>query len=468
MAYNLSLSRTHRGSSVNVIVARAARRACLLALASVVCGCTDSGDTTLGDIREHGRLEVLTRNAPTTYYEGRDGPDGFEYALTQSLAQALKVKVDYRIYDTVEEILAAIKSGEGHLAAAGLTRTETREKEYRFGPDYKTIRQQVVCHRDGPRPKSIQDLPSVSLLVIAASSYVDRLVELKPGIPELEWNITSEHDTEQLLERVWKKELDCTVADSNIVEINRRYFPELTVAFPLSEEQSLAWVLPKQAEKLQSAIEEWFNEVHADGFAEALDERFYGHVDKFDFVDITIYRKRIDERLPRYRKLFHRAEEEFGFPWTLLAAQSYQESHWNPKAKSATGVRGMMMLTKRTAKELDVKNRMDPQQSILGGAKYLSRIIERLPEEIPRPDRLWFALAAYNIGMGHIWDARTLAERLGKDPNTWVDMQTVLPLLSQRTYYRTLKHGYARGTEPVRYVQRIREYHDILERHGDT
>lgn len=227
-------------------------------------------------------------------------------------------------------------------------------------------------------------------------------------------------------------------------------------------------MLPKQAEELRGVIQEWFDTARADGSVEALDERFYGHVNKFDFVDIKVYQRRIDERLPRYRKLFHRAEEEFGFPWTLLAAQSYQESHWNPKAKSPTGVRGMMMLTQRTAKELDVKNRMDPQQSILGGARYLSRIIERLPEQIPRPDRLWFALAAYNIEPAHIWDARTLAERLGKDPNAWIDMQTVLPLLSQRTHFRTLKYGYARGTEPVRYVRRIREYHDILERHGNT
>ncbi len=150
--------------------------------------------------------------------------------------------------------------------------------------------------------------------------------------------------------------------------------------------------------------------------------------------------------------------------WTLLAALSYQESHWNPRAKSPTGVRGIMMLTLPTAKEVGVKSRLDAAQSIKGGAKYYARIYERLPEEIVEPDRTWVALAAYNVGIGHIHDAQTLAKRQDKDPNSWSVLAEMLPLLSQKRYYRTVKHGYARGSEPVFYVNRVRNYRDLLLR----
>ncbi|WP_294967121.1 transglycosylase SLT domain-containing protein, partial [Sulfurimonas sp.] len=151
-------------------------------------------------------------------------------------------------------------------------------------------------------------------------------------------------------------------------------------------------------------------------------------------------------------------------PWLLLAAQSYQESHWNPKAKSYTGVRGMMMLTQATAKQVGVKNRLNAKESIEGGAKYLSRIEKRLPPEIKGKNRWAFTLAAYNVGMGHIHDAQILARKLNKDPYLWTDMKKVLPLLSQKKYYKSLKNGYARGNEPVKYVESILYYLDIISK----
>ncbi len=433
-------------------------------IAAILLNLPNRGVGTLEKITRDGELVVLTRYGSTTFYESRDGLDGYEHALTQSFAEHLGVPVRYEIMDSIPELLEAIESGRGHLAAAALTRTDEREQKHLFGPDYKTVQQQVVCHRKGPVPKDISELPSVRLLVIGGSSYVERLQELKEEVPNLEWGTTVELSTDEILEQVARQEVDCAVADSNIVAINQRYFPELQIAFPITEEQSLAWVLPPGSKKLLAELEKYFDQSEDSGLLAALDERYYGHVTIFDYVDTKRFMRRVRSRLPRYRETFAQAGEKHDIPWTLLAAVSYQESHWNPKARSPTGVRGMMMLTLPTARAMGVKNRLDPDQSIRGGARYLARMIDRIPEEVEGEDRLWFALAAYNVGFGHLQDARELAERLGKDPNRWHSLKTVFPLLSRKKYYRTLKHGYARGSEPVIYVERIRSYLDLLER----
>lgn len=181
--------------------------------------------------------------------------------------------------------------------------------------------------------------------------------------------------------------------------------------------------------------------------------------------DRLLFRRHLKGRFPRYHEHFREAADKHGISWKLLAAQAYQESHWNWRAKSPTGVRGIMMLTRRTAASLGVKNRLDPVESIHGGARYLSRLERRLPSEIHRADRTLFALAAYNVGLGHVKDARVLARRQGMNPNRWRDLQSVLPLLSVKRYYKALPHGYARGHEPVRYVKHIREYRSLLDRH---
>ena len=176
-----------------------------------------------------------------------------------------------------------------------------------------------------------------------------------------------------------------------------------------------------------------------------------------------IFFKRLKTRFPKYQKHFKKAAEKQKIPWKLLASQSYQESHWNRRAKSPTGVRGLMMLTRRTAASLGIRNRIDPVNSINGGAKYLARMQKSIPKAVVKRDRTFFALAAYNVGLGHIQDARTLARREKKNPNKWKDMRHVLPLLSKKEYYKSLRYGYARGHEPVKYVQRIRAYHSLLD-----
>ena len=416
----------------------------------------------LDELLEEGELVVLTRSAPTIYYHGRDGYEGPEYDLVQSFAAYLGVKVRFVVMDGVSDILTALERSQGHLAAAGLTRTPERQQRFTFGPDYHTVQQQLVCRRGGAQPRSVTDLVGLDITVIADSSYVDSLERLSRRVPQLRWQVSRELSTEELLEQVWMRQLDCTVADSHIIAVNRRYYPELQVAFAVSGTESLAWALAPGARSLLPDLQAWF--AGAGHQLEAVRERYYGHITFFDYVDVRIFIRRIAERLPRYESLFRKAARRYRLPWTLLAAQAYQESHWNPRARSPTGVRGLMMLTLATARQLKVSNRLDPAQSVDGGARYLRHLLERLPAEVVKEDRLWFALAAYNVGLGHVLDARTLARRLGRNPDIWSDLKTVLPLLARRQYHRTLEYGYARGSEPVRYVQRIRDFRDILER----
>lgn len=418
----------------------------------------------IAQIKESGTLVVLTRNAPTTWYIGRDEvATGPEHDMVEAFAAHLGVKVQYKFKDTIKEIIDGVQEGEGDLAAAGLTITEERSRRFRFGPPYQDVTQQVVCRRDNVQPDSINDLVGLRIEVIADSSYTERLRALKENYPKLSWTETDQKDTEKLLYDVWRRKLDCTVADSTIVDINRRYFPELIAPLNLAQAESLGWMMSYQRGDLQDAIDDWFDGYRDSGKLAQLQEKYYGFFEVFDYVDIRKYINRIDTRFPKYRTYFKQAAARHKLPYTLLAAQGYQESHWVANASSPTGVRGIMMLTLPTARAMGVTDRLDPRQSIFGGARYLARIKRRLPDDIKDPDRTWLALAAYNVGFAHLRDAQQLAQDQGLNPNLWGDVNDVLPLLSDKRYYTRLKSGYARGIEPVRYVQRIREYRLVLE-----
>ena len=418
----------------------------------------------LQQIKDKGELVVLTRNAATTYYESREGFVGVEYDMAKSFADYLGVKVRFILKDDVTNLLSAINNREADLVAAGITKTKERDSLFLFGPAYQMVSQQLVCRRGGKKPKKLEDLVSAKFLVSAKSSYAENLNKIKQQQPTIQWQEAEDVDTETLLEYVWQRKIDCTIADSNIVAINRRYYPELSVRFDVMEPEPLSWVFNKNDTALQNLVEKWFAEYKASGKLEEVIHRYYGYIEKFDYVDTRAFQRRIKSKLPKYKKIFISAAKKYNLSWTLLAAQAYQESHWKAFAKSPTGVRGMMMLTRATAKELGITNRLDAKKSIFGGANYLTKLRKRLPETVSEPDRTWLALAAYNVGMGHIWDARKLAKKLNKDPDHWQDLATVLPLLSKKKYYKNLKYGYARGAEPVSYVKNIRDYQNMLEK----
>lgn len=420
-------------------------------------------------IKERGELRVLSRYGLTSYYVKGDTIAGFEYELAQRFAEHLNVKLKIIIPDNLSKMLKMIEQGQGDIAAAGLTVTPKRQELIRFGPVYHEVTQQLVYKRGNHRPKDITDLGDGQLEVVADSSHAELLRDLKQEIPDLTWEENTELDNSGLLELVKLELIDYTIADSNEMSANQTLYPELRVAFDISEPQSLAWAMPKaEDDTLYNEVSTFFADLEESGELDRLIEKYYGHIRRFDYVDTRAIHRRIQTHLPEYEHTFKQAAEIYDFDWLLLAAISYQESHWNPDAISSTGVKGMMMLTRATAKQMGVTDRKDPTQSIIAGAAYLSSIKDRLPERITKADRIWFALAAYNIGLGHLEDARVLTEKAGKNPNLWSDVREFLPLLSKKKWFSQTKYGYARGGEPVRYIQNIRRYYDILLHRNDT
>ncbi|MEJ2039809.1 MAG: membrane-bound lytic murein transglycosylase MltF [Desulfosarcinaceae bacterium] len=285
---------------------------------------------------------------------------------------------------------------------------------------------------------------------------------MKKTHPDLTWQTLSDYTNEELLQMVWSRSLPLTVVESNVFRMNQRYLPELVAYLDMGKPQRLAWATDPRNHRLLSAMNNWFSKRKTKEKIKGLTDHYYGHLEDFDYVDLARYRHRIKDRLPKYQAWFEEAATRNGLDWQLVAALSYQESHWNPHAKSYTGVRGIMMLTLETAKTLGLKSRLEAKTSIFAGTRYLARLKQMVGEDVPEPDRTFMALAAYNIGFGHLQDARILAKRLKKQSGTWHGIRSVLPLLQQKKYYRSLSHGYARGTETVQYVDRIRTYHAVL------
>ncbi|MDT8453049.1 MAG: membrane-bound lytic murein transglycosylase MltF [Gammaproteobacteria bacterium] len=417
----------------------------------------------LDQIIESGELKVLTRNSPTTYYVAADGPAGLEYDLAKMFADHLGVKLTLLVPGSFSGLLDEIKSGRGHLAAAGLSITESRKEQLKFGPSYQQVTEQLVYNINHDRPKDLGDLEDGLLEIMAGSSHQDTLIAGQPQFPNLSWKQNSKLESEELLQLVSDEIIDYTIADSNEVALNLRFLLNLRTAFNVGSEKQLAWAFPKNNDhSLSAAAEEFFKLIKENGELTRIIERAYGHAENFDYVGTLFFRRHIESRLPEYQKMFEQAAEMNGLDWRLLAAIGYQESHWDPKALSPTGVRGLMMLTQSTAAQVGVANRLDPKSSIDGGARYFASRMKRINAEIEEPDKTWMALAAYNVGHGHLEDARIIAQQQGNDPNKWIDVKQALPLLAKRQWYKKTRYGYARGWEPVLYVENIRSYYDIL------
>ncbi|MFP5506819.1 MAG: membrane-bound lytic murein transglycosylase MltF, partial [Gammaproteobacteria bacterium] len=403
-------------------------------------------DTLLERIKANDELIVATCNAATAYYEGPHGPTGLEYDLAALFAQRLDVRLRLVVPDNFQDILGLVERGEAHIAAAGLTVTDARKRRVRFGSAYQTIMPQLIYRSGNSRPRNLDDLSGV-LEVLAGSSHEERLRELQTEYPQLTWRSNGNLESAELLHLVWEQLIDYTVADNNELAIHQRYYPELRVAFDLNPvPDTLAWAFTAGSDdSLYREAEAFFAELRKTGKLDQLLERHYGHVADFDYVGTRRYMSHIAQRLPEYIPLFEAGAAETALDWRLLAAVGYQESHWDREATSPTGVRGLMMLTHNTMRFLGLSDRTDPEQSILGGARYIRMLKDKLPERITDPDRTWLALAAYNVGYGHLEDARILTQKRGGDPDKWMDVKESLPLLAQKKWYAQTRYGYARG-----------------------
>lgn len=407
-------------------------------------------------------ITVHTRNTPTTYYEGRQGPTGFEYELMHRFAASLGVSLNLNASHHPDGVLPAVRE-QGDLGAAALPLMADTPGIHYTRPIIEM--QPLVVYRRGLYGiNAPEDLVGLSIGTLSEAGTSDALKALQSDYPSLSWKESNELEVAELMARVENGTLDAAIIFDHQFRLNRLFFPNVERGFYLGEPLSLVWALPSgRGLGLLDAANQFLQELHENGTLDRLISRYFGHDDYLEYVGTRTFLDHLDERLPRYTELFKQAARDTGFDWKLLAAVGYQESHWDPNAVSPTGVRGLMMLTNPTASEMGVSDRTDAAQSIDGGARYLRSIKDRLPDSITGEDRLYMAMAAYNVGLGHLYDARNIAERRGGDPNLWQDVRAALPLLQQREWHSQTRHGYARGGEPVIYVRNIRRYYEMIE-----
>jgi membrane-bound lytic murein transglycosylase F len=438
-------------------------RLMFIAILAGLIGTCSQPPSMLEQVLDLGELRVVTRNTPTSYFVGPDGPAGPEYDLVHAFAEDLGVELVIETVDSVSEILPRVASGKVHMAAAGLSMTESRREFLSFGVPYNFVDMHLIYALGTGKPRSINEVIGRSVEVAAGSSHSDMMASLAKIYPDLAWTENADVEITDLLEKVARGELDFTIADSTEFNIQRHFYPDLRVALDLQIDDPISWAFQKaRSDSLLKRADDFIIHSNRNGFLAQVTDRYFGHTSKFDYVGTRAFIRHFESRLPRYRNTFEEAGNEHSVDWRLIAAIGYQESHWRSQAVSPTGVRGIMMLTEDTAAYLDIDDRMDPTSSILGGAQFFARQTERIPDTVDEPDRTWMALAAYNVGFNHVKDARQIVEWQGGDPDKWVDLSKALPLLAQQKWYSRVPYGYARGWEPVLYVNNIRNYYNII------
>ncbi|MCC6201508.1 MAG: membrane-bound lytic murein transglycosylase MltF [Gammaproteobacteria bacterium] len=432
-------------------------------LLSILLGSCVQNVPLLERIRAAGELRVVTRNALTSCDDDADSYCGVDYELAQAFADRLGVRLRLIAAERPGQVLTHVIDGQADLAATGLAVTERHGQRVAFGPAYQRGRTLLVHRLATPRPTSLAVVAGRNLEIRAGSSHAGLLERAQRTVPNLRWSEHTHASAETLFQRVAEGSIDYTIVHSNKFELLRHYYPEVQVAFDLDAEQELAWALPLDAPDLQREVAAFFDRLLATGEIDRILARYQASARVLDFVDGRAFVRHMHERLPRFHDEFREIARETGFDWRLLAAIAYQESHWNEAARSPTGVQGLMMLTEDTADIVGVTDRADPRQSIRGGARYLQRVLEKFPERIPEDDRLLMALAAYNIGFGHVEDARIITEQQAGDKDSWVDVRRHLPLLADADWYPRLKRGFARGSVPVLYVDNVLHYYRLLQ-----
>lgn len=409
-------------------------------------------------------LVVVTSTGPLTYFLDDKGTVvGLEHDLIEAFAQELGVGVKYEVVPP-DEIEAALDAGKAHLAAAWLPMpADTREKST---PPILQTSDVLLQHEASLPLDDMGDLRGRTVVVMPGSRQLATLREIQKRMPDLQVIEYKDGDLFSLLESLGKRKFELVAIDSTLTQIAAQFIPSLQATLELSENHPVVWRLGTHPNaELLARLSAFVERAQRDGTLLKIEDRYFGHVRRLKQADIVSFLGRMETVLPRLKKHFQSAQTVSGIDWRLIAAVAYHESNWDPEATSPTGVRGIMMLTEDTADRLGIGNRLDPRESILGGARYLSLLKDMQPADIPEPDRTWLALAAYNIGPGHFNAARALAKLQGADPAAWYEMKQILPLLAQPKYYEKVKSGRARGGEAVLLVENIRAYHDILVRY---
>jgi membrane-bound lytic murein transglycosylase F len=448
-----------------------AARAAALAAASILASC---GVSELPAPREAQTLIVAVRPGPASWYPGPDGtPHGLDHDLIERFARERHLPLTVVTVPDAGALIDRVVAGEAHVGIGGLYRppggkspddAKAKRVPLLWTTGYETAEAVLLCSREGFRPRGWKDLAGTSVAFVGGSGIETAFAQVRREHPEVRWKPMDVASADALMSLVDEGSVACAVVTSFDAAIGRNIYLDVEVAFPLGAKRELAWAVSGRYPELARDLDAFLARMQREGTLARLSERYFAPPGEVGRIDAGIFLDRIAKSLPAWKPMFVAAQEAYGIEWRLLAAIAYQESQWDPGATSETGVKGFMQLTEDTARHLGVADRLDPRQSVMAAARYLRDLKEKLPKRIPEPDRTWLALAAFNVGLGHLEDARIQAQRDRLDPDRWRDVRRTLPLLALPEYYEKAKLGYARGGMPVAFVDRVRAYYDILLR----
>ena len=417
----------------------------------------------LARILKEKKITLITDNNSNAYHLYRGQPMGFEYELARAFADFLDVDLEV-VTPGWNSMVPFLETGQGDFIGAALTITDRREKILSFSQPYMAVQQQLVYHKSTPGIDTLEALAGKTIHVRRNTSYHQRLEALRDSGLDIDIELLDNVPSEEIIQMVAEKKIKYTVVDSNIAQINRRYYPDIVIGIAIQDVEFVGWAVNPAEIRLLDRINHFFYHINKTGYYKKLSDKYYGNIDHFDYFDVKKFHQRLHTRFPKYRRYIIQEAFKYGFDWRIIAAMVYQESHFDPFAKSFTGVRGLMQVTESTAREMGISNRLDPVLSLRAGVKYLHTLYKRFDDIEDPNEKLLFAIGSYNVGYGHIKDAQKLAAADSLDPHKWASLEKTLPLLTKRKYYQKTRHGYARGREPVKHVRQVLMYYDILKK----
>lgn len=428
----------------------------------------------LEGIRDRRVLRVITRNNAATYYLYRGELVGFEYELAQRFADELGVRLQMVVADDHEDMIPMLKEGKGDMIAAFMTRTPEREaRGVTFSRPYHHAVETVVGGADEAEMDSPEDLAGRTLHLRRGSSYWQTAEALQSQGIDVELEpLPADRETETIIAGVARGEYELTIADSHILQTEMMALGDVRGLLELGEPVDHGWVVREENPVLLEAINNFWNSEYRGLHYNIFYRRYFeddsriqthraGRVDRTDGGSLSPW----DDLVREYA-------ERHGFDWRLIVSQMYQESRFDPAAESWVGAQGLMQVMPRTAQELGLTPMDDPETGLAAGVRYMDWLRDRFPDRLPVDQRTWFSLAAYNAGVGHVRDARRLAEQQGMDPDQWFGhVEEAMLMLSEPRYHRHARHGYVRGREPYQYVRHIRDryraYVSLVEEQAD-
>jgi membrane-bound lytic murein transglycosylase F len=427
-------------------------------------------------------IVAAVRPGPASWFPGPDGePSGFDHDLLVRFAREQSRPLRIISVSSAAELLAKVENGEADIGVGGLFQAGSAKDDPRAAASNAASKSDValrvlwttgihavepvlIYNVDGYKPKAFSDLENVTVAYPAGTGLDSQLATLRYMHPEATWKALDVPTSEALISQVSEGRVDYAIVPSSDAAVARNIYLDFDVAFAAGPRRELSWSVNPGKPALRNALDQYFAKLRKDGTLARYAERYFDASRGVERIDAGVFRERIKSTLPQLRRAFEDGQAASGTEWRLLAAVAYQESQWDPFATSETGARGLMQLTEETARHLGVGDRLDAKTSIVAAARYLQTLRSKMPERIAEPDRTWLALAAFNIGIAHLEDARILAQKQKLDPDHWSDVKKTLPLLAHPEYYESAKFGYARGGMPVAFVDRVRAYYDILLR----